>query len=197
MKRRYQSTLELIFKRPVSGNICWKEIEALLVELGATVEEREGSRIGVTLFGSVRVFHRPPPVTGDRQGCRSISPQVVGRKRSQAMNNIMIINGQKAVIAYDPEIEMFRGEFIGLSGGADFYAADVASLKAEGETSLRVYLAMCTEKGIEPYKSYSGKFNVRIDPATHSAAAVSAAAQGKSLNEWVAEAIEEYAEHAA
>ena len=61
MKRRYQSTLELIFKRPVSGNICWKEIEALLVELGATVEEREGSRIGVTLFGAVRVFHRPPP----------------------------------------------------------------------------------------------------------------------------------------
>lgn len=61
MKRRYQSTLELIFKRPVSGNICWKEIEALLVELGATVEEREGSRIGVTLFGSVRVFHRPHP----------------------------------------------------------------------------------------------------------------------------------------
>lgn len=61
MKRRYQSTLELIFKRPVSGNIRWKEIEALLVELGATVEEREGSRIGVTLFGSVRVFHRPPP----------------------------------------------------------------------------------------------------------------------------------------
>lgn len=61
MKRKYQSTLELIFKRPVSGNIRWKEIEALLVELGADVEEREGSRIGVALFGSVRVFHRPHP----------------------------------------------------------------------------------------------------------------------------------------
>lgn len=113
------------------------------------------------------------------------------------MNNIMIINGQKAVIAYDPEIEMFRGEFIGLSGGADFYAADVASLKAEGETSLRVYLDMCAEKGIEPYKSYSGKFNVRIAPNVHSAAVISAAAQGKSLNEWVADAIEEHAEHTA
>ncbi|STY64445.1 Uncharacterized protein encoded in hypervariable junctions of pilus gene clusters [Mannheimia haemolytica] len=38
------------------------------------------------------------------------------------MRNIMDINGYKAVIAYDPETELFRGEFIGLNGGADFYA---------------------------------------------------------------------------
>ena len=44
----------------------------------------------------------------------------------------MTIDGQKAVIACDPEIEMFRGEFIGLSGGADFHAADVASLRIGG-----------------------------------------------------------------
>lgn len=29
------------------------------------------------------------------------------------MNNIMIIDGYRAVIQYDPDIEMFRGEFIG------------------------------------------------------------------------------------
>jgi hypothetical protein len=29
--------------------------------LGAEVSEREGSRIGVFLFGEVRVFHRPHP----------------------------------------------------------------------------------------------------------------------------------------
>lgn len=113
------------------------------------------------------------------------------------MNNVMIINGQKAIVSYDPEIEMFRGEFIGLSGGADFYASDVAGLKSEGETSLRVYLDMCMEKGIEPYKSYSGKFNVRIASALHAVAAVAAAAQGKSLNEWVADAIEDHAGHMA
>ena len=113
------------------------------------------------------------------------------------MNNIMIINGQKATVSYDPEIEMFRGEFTGLSGGADFYAADVAGLKAEGEASLRVYLDMCHEKGIEPYKSYSGKFNVRIASALHAVAAAAAAAEGKSLNEWVADAIEDHAGHMA
>ena len=36
------------------------------------------------------------------------------------MMNIMEINGYRAVVQYDPEIDMFRGEFIGLNGGADF-----------------------------------------------------------------------------
>ena len=52
------------------------------------------------------------------------------------MNNVMIIDGHKAVIQYDPETEMLRGEFIGLNGGADFYADNVADLHREGMTSL-------------------------------------------------------------
>ena len=32
-----------------------------LKELGATISEREGSRVGVELFGEIRVFHRPHP----------------------------------------------------------------------------------------------------------------------------------------
>jgi len=48
---------ELIFARPVSGNIKWPDIEALLVALGAKISEREGSRMGVVLFGEIQVFH--------------------------------------------------------------------------------------------------------------------------------------------
>ncbi|MBV8046977.1 MAG: type II toxin-antitoxin system HicA family toxin [Paludibacterium sp.] len=61
MKRKHQATLALLFKRPVSGNIRWSEIEALMQELGAQIIEREGSRIAVVLFGQVKVFHRPHP----------------------------------------------------------------------------------------------------------------------------------------
>ncbi len=61
MKKKHQLTLERIFSRPVSGTIKWQEIEALLAALGAEVSEREGSRIGVRLFGERRVFHRPHP----------------------------------------------------------------------------------------------------------------------------------------
>jgi hypothetical protein len=61
MKRKHQKTLELIFKRPVSANIKWRDIEALFVELGAQISEREGSRISVFLFGVIKVYHRPHP----------------------------------------------------------------------------------------------------------------------------------------
>ena len=61
VKRRHKATLELIFAHPVSGSIRWADIEALFAALGAELSEREGSRVGVFLFGEVRVFHRPHP----------------------------------------------------------------------------------------------------------------------------------------
>lgn len=61
MKRKHQKTLEKIFTRPTSGTIKWHDIEALFLELNAEISEREGSRIGVRLFGDRRVFHRPHP----------------------------------------------------------------------------------------------------------------------------------------
>ena len=66
------------------------------------------------------------------------------------MTNTISIDGYRAVIQYDPEIEMFRGEFVDLNGGADFYARDVEGLKREAKESLEVFLEMCREDGAEP-----------------------------------------------
>lgn len=71
MKRKQAKTLELIFNRPVSGNIKWLEIESLLVSLGAETVEREGSRLEVYLFGVVKVFHRPHPSPDTDKGAVS------------------------------------------------------------------------------------------------------------------------------
>ena len=109
------------------------------------------------------------------------------------MMNTMELNGFQAIIKYDPEIEMFRGEFLGLNGGADFYANDIEGLKQEGVISLKVFLEACKARGIEPKKAYSGKFNVRIDPALHSDIATKAYSEGKSLNQWVAETLHQAA----
>jgi predicted HicB family RNase H-like nuclease len=49
------------------------------------------------------------------------------------MKNVMMIEDQRAVIEYGPDIEMFRGEFIGLNGSADFYAKNIRGLKQEGK----------------------------------------------------------------
>ena len=102
------------------------------------------------------------------------------------MRNTMEIDGYRAIIQFDPDIDMFRGEFIGLNGGADFYARDVAGLRREGAVSLKVFLEMCQEDGVEPRRSYSGRFNLRISPELHANAAAAAAAEGKSLNQWIA-----------
>ena len=56
----------------------------------------------------------------------------------------------EAVIEYDADIGMFRGEFTGLNGGADFYAEDLESLGPEAKKSLRVFLAVCEEQDIDP-----------------------------------------------
>lgn len=101
------------------------------------------------------------------------------------MINTMKFGDFNAVIAFDPEIEVFRGEFVGLNGGADFYAKDIDGLRKEGQTSLDMFLAMCEEDGVEPRKSYSGKFVVRVEPELHEQITELAAAEQKSLNQWV------------
>jgi len=71
MKRRHRRILALIFSRPTSGNIPWRDIEALFVELGAEISERRGSRVGVRLFGERRVYHRPHPGPATDKGAVS------------------------------------------------------------------------------------------------------------------------------
>ena len=110
------------------------------------------------------------------------------------MNNTMIIDGCTAVIAYDSDIEMFRGEFMGLNGGADFYAKDVEGLRKEGEISLRVFKEMCEKDGVPVKKQASGNLMLRIPPEVHQAVLVASRAQGTSLNQWAAKVLAEAAE---
>lgn len=73
MKWKNQRILDLIFARPVSANIRWCDIEALFVELGGQIEQREGSRVLVRLFSERRVFHRPhPEPTTDKGAVTSV-----------------------------------------------------------------------------------------------------------------------------
>ncbi|MGH8548047.1 MAG: type II toxin-antitoxin system HicB family antitoxin [Methylococcales bacterium] len=83
------------------------------------------------------------------------------------MINQMTIDGVKAVITYDSDIDLQRGEFIGLNGGADFYAADVKGLRREEEISLKVFMDACREDMVDLFKAFSGKFNVRVPVQLH------------------------------
>ena len=61
MSARHRRTLEAVFRDPVSATIVWADVEKMLVHYGATIEEREGSAVGVVLNGHPAVFHRPHP----------------------------------------------------------------------------------------------------------------------------------------
>jgi predicted HicB family RNase H-like nuclease len=103
--------------------------------------------------------------------------------------NMMTVDGYNAKIEYDADLDLFRGEILGLSGGADFYGKNPKELRAEFKKSLQVFLEVCREKGIEPRRNYSGKFNLRIPPALHEKLAIVAQAEGKSINSLAREAL--------
>lgn len=105
--------------------------------------------------------------------------------------NVMTVDGYHAKIEYDAELDLFRGEILGLSGGADFYGKNPKELRAEFKRSLRVFLAVCQEKGIEPRRHFSGKFNLRVPPELHEKLALAAQAQGKSINALAQEVLQE------
>jgi predicted HicB family RNase H-like nuclease len=96
--------------------------------------------------------------------------------------NLMTIDGYQARIEYNAETDLFRGEILGLCGGADFYGAHPNELREEFKKSLAVFLEVCKEQGIEPRRRFSGRFNLRIPPDLHERLSIAAESQGKSLN---------------
>jgi predicted HicB family RNase H-like nuclease len=105
--------------------------------------------------------------------------------------NLMTVDGYHAKIEYDEDLDLFRGEILGLNGGADFYGKNPKELRAEFRKSLQVFLEVCKEQGIEPRRNFSGKFNLRISPELHERLAIKAQSQGKSINTLAQEVLQE------
>lgn len=104
--------------------------------------------------------------------------------------NTMTVEGYHAKIEYDAELDTFRGEILGLNGGADFYGRNPKELRTEFKKSLDTFLEVCNEKGIEPRRHYSGKFNLRIPPDLHEQLAIAAQVKGTSVNKLAQEALQ-------
>jgi hypothetical protein len=61
VRKKHQKTLEAIFEDSARANIAWRDVESLLVALGAEISEGSGSRVRVVLNDVRAVFHRPHP----------------------------------------------------------------------------------------------------------------------------------------
>ena len=104
---------------------------------------------------------------------------------------LMSLNGYQARITYNPESDQFRGEILGLSGGAEFYGSNPDELRREFKQSLEVYLEVCRERGIAPRKQFSGKFNLRVGGDLHEQLAMESARASESLNKYCVKLLRE------
>ena len=102
----------------------------------------------------------------------------------------MTYRGYQAAITFDHDAEVFHGDVVGTRDVIFFEATSVDELKKEFQFSIDDYLSMCAEQGHAPDKPFSGKIPLRISPEVHRAATAAAKAEGKSLNAWLATAVE-------
>jgi hypothetical protein len=58
MNHRHRKTLHSIFAHPINANLDFDSVVHVLEQLGAEVDNKSGSRIGVSLNGHSAAFHR-------------------------------------------------------------------------------------------------------------------------------------------
>ena len=103
---------------------------------------------------------------------------------------MMEYKGYRAVVQFDYEDGVFHGRVVDTRDVIFFEGTSVEQLVEEFHFSIDDYLAVCAERGREPDKPFSGRIPLKVPSRLHRAAFAAAKAEGKSLNAWVAEAIE-------
>jgi len=97
-------------------------------------------------------------------------------------------------VHFSTKDSVFYGKIEGINDLVTFEGETVSDLTGAFEESVDDYIELCKEVGKDPLKSFKGSFNVRIAPDLHSRAFKTASLRGKSLNQFVQEAIEKEVE---
>ncbi|TCS71767.1 hypothetical protein EDC61_108110 [Sulfuritortus calidifontis] len=71
--KHHVQLLRSIFQDPIPGNLHWREVESLLVHLGAELSAAHGARFKVLLNGQEGFLHHPHhSSTFDREGVKAL-----------------------------------------------------------------------------------------------------------------------------
>lgn len=98
--------------------------------------------------------------------------------------------GYTATVEFDPDEMLLHGRVDNIRDVVAFHAESVSDLQNAFQEALDDYLDLCSERGEEPEKPYSGRFVVRFDPDLHRQAATAAERRRLSLNAWVIQAVQ-------
>lgn len=94
-------------------------------------------------------------------------------------------------VEYSEADKILFGKVQGIRGLISYEGQNVEELEQDFRAGIDEYLEVCKEKGIEPQKSFTGAFNVRIPSDIHGQAVLKAQELGINLNAFVKSAIEE------
>lgn len=108
------------------------------------------------------------------------------------MNNILTYKGYTAKIEFSSEDLRLFGKIDGIRDLVTFESTSAETIEQEFHSAVDDYLAYCADMKKEPDKPFKGSFNVRVSPELHKAAVIKANEEGKSLNVFVSEALENY-----
>jgi predicted HicB family RNase H-like nuclease len=110
---------------------------------------------------------------------------------------MMEFKGYTAVVEFDPELRILTGHVIDLRDDIYFEGGSVDELEASMQRAIDHYLEVCEKRGEQPEKPFSGKLNLRLGSDLHRAAAIAAAAEGESLNNWLVRVVGSAAQDAS
>jgi len=93
-------------------------------------------------------------------------------------------------VSFASEDEVFYGKIEGINDLVTFEGSSVVDLKNAFQESVDEYIELCKELGKDVSRSFKGSFNVRVRPELHARAYQNALIHGKTLNQFIQEAIE-------
>lgn len=95
--------------------------------------------------------------------------------------------GYTGQVEFDDEAGIFHGEVIDLRDVITFQGQSVEELEQAFRDSIDDYLQFCLERGEAPDKPFTGRLMLRLSPKLHRRAYVNAKREGKSINQWIVE----------
>jgi predicted HicB family RNase H-like nuclease len=88
-------------------------------------------------------------------------------------------------VEFSEEDAVFHGKILGIKSLITFEGDSVDAITSDFHKAVDEYLKWCAAKRKEPEKPFKGSFNVRISTDLHRKLALTASAQGVSLNSLV------------
>ena len=93
-------------------------------------------------------------------------------------------------VEFDDEANIFHGEVINTRDIITFQGKSVDEIRQALKDSVEDYLDFCAERGEEPDRPFTGLITLSLSPEQHKRVVVAADREGKGVDSWIIDAIE-------